>query len=151
MVGQFNTAGADLMLGLSAGINAAAGQVAAAAANAATVGLQRRSHRFQGPQPSLLFAQLGYDWGLGLVQGLASARGVIQNAANTVIPHTIGHPGAVGMSGSGGVSLSMTVNYTINAPGGNPGAIKSAIGGSAEQLQKAMLTSLRAGAGTIYP
>ena len=120
--GDFYSAGASLMEGLSAGINSAAGAVGAAAAAAASNALASAKAASKSHSPSLLFAELGYDWGLGLVQGLNSAKSVIANAANTVIPSSVGHPGSAVGGAGGGITLNMEVNYQINAPGGNPGA-----------------------------
>jgi hypothetical protein len=146
----FHSAGMNMMSGLALGISQGAGGVAAAvvaavlgaaaASNAATI-----TH-----SPSQLYAEQGRNWMLGIVQGIRGNAAQVQAALTGSLP-SVGRP--VGLTGgSSGLSgLTVHATFQINAPGGNPASIKSAIEkDSAEAFAKQALISLRAGAGTQY-
>ena len=149
VVNAFYSAGVNMMHGLQSGINAAAGQVATAAANAATAALSASQKATKTHSPSLLYAEEGRDWMLGLVAGIQGSKGLVQAAVGGVLP-TTGHPPVGQAAGGGGITLHVNANFTINAPGGNAGAIKNGMDDAATQFAKATLTALRAGAGTVY-
>jgi hypothetical protein len=138
------------MTGLSAGIASAAGAVATAAAKAATNALAASKTATKTASPSLLFAEEGEDWMFGLIQGIKGKQGLLQSTLTGALPQVPGRLGGTGVGG-GGLSLSVTASFTIQAPGGNVAQIKSAIEqDSAEQFSKQILQSIRAGAGSVY-
>ena len=148
--GQFYSAGANLMLGLSNGIASVSGQVAGAAASAANAAVAAANAATKTHSPSLVFAEMGQNWMLGLVQGIAGSRGAVQTALNSALPN-VGRPGATAATGGLSGAIKVQATFQINAPGGNPVAIKEAIEkDSAEAFAKQILVSMRAGAGTVY-
>jgi hypothetical protein len=143
---SFENAGYSMMQGMTAGINAAAGAVGTAAAAAATNALGAARSATKAQSPSLLFAQLGEDWMAGLVQGIHNQAHTVQAAVTGSVP--VVNPAHLAPTTGGGV-MNVTANFTINAPGGNPTAIKNAIEkDSATQFAKNALIAMRSGAGT---
>jgi hypothetical protein len=145
IVHQFFTLGQNLMLGLSSGINDKASQVSAAAVKAALDAKNAAADKTQTTSPSKLFAKLGSDWMAGLALGIGNSSNVVKTAAGGAVPTPRLAPA------TGGMHVNVTANFTINAPGGNADAIRRAIEtDSAHQFAGALLTSVRAGAGTVY-
>ena len=86
---------------------------------------------------------------LGWVQGINAKKGLVQSTLTGALPQVPATRAGVGATG--GMSLAVTATFQINAPGGNVGAIKSAIEqDSAEVFAKQILSSVSAGAGKVY-
>ena len=147
---QFYSAGVSMVQGMSAGINAAAGSAAVAAANAAQNAVAAAKAATKTNSPSLVFDQMGRDWMAGLTQGIVAQTHTVRAAVLSAVP-SVTAPSSISPATGGGTSLTVNANFTINAPGGNPQAIKQALGhDAAQQFAQATITSLRAGAGRVY-
>ena len=146
----FHSAGVNMMQGLKQGIADTAGIVATAAAQAATDALKGVHSVTLPGSPSRLYTDEGMNWMQGLAQGITGNRNLVKAAMIGAIP-SAGRPAGLAPTTGGGTHMNVTANFTINAPGGNPATIRQAIETeSAQQFARAALTSMRAGAGTIY-
>lgn len=146
----FHSAGVNMMQGLKQGISDTAGIVATAAAQAATDALKGVHSVTKPGSPSRLYTDEGMNWMQGLAQGITGNRNLVKAAMIGAIP-SAGRPAGLAPTTGGGTNMNVTANFTINAPGGNPATIRQAIETeSAQQFARAALTSMRAGAGTIY-
>ena len=118
-------------------------------AQAATNALNAAKSATKARSPSLLYTELGEDWMLGLINGISNKARNVQSALTGSLP-TVGHGSLAPLTGSG-TTMNVTAHFNINAPGGNPTAIQSAIEtDSAKQFAKASLTAMKAGAGQVY-
>jgi hypothetical protein len=154
-VPDWHDAGVSLMQGLSKGISDTAAQVATAATKASTDAVTAAKSATKTNSPSLVFAELGSNWMLGLVQGVQGSQSKVSGATRAA---ALGATGSLPRSGAGGAGIGafaaatfdIKATFEISAPGGDPAAIKHAVeNGSAHEFAKHLLTAMRVGAGTV--
>ena len=149
---SFNSVGMSMMNGLTAGIQAGSVGVIAAAVAVAQSTHDAVKTATQTKSPSKVYMKMGNDWMQGLVVGINSGKQGVQSALVGALPSTLGNQPHLAPTSIGGTNMTVHANITINAPGGNPQAIKNALTDSDlhRQFASSVLHSVRAGAGTQY-
>jgi len=111
--------------------------------------------------PSREMAKVGNFLMLGLAQGITDGTTHAITAMTGASAQIMGRSRAALTTGamsmgrtaggiSGGITMNIEAHFTINAPGGEPGAIRRAIGDAATEFSNQVLVSMRAGAGRLY-
>jgi hypothetical protein len=145
--------GVNFMTGLQGGINAEA-SLTAQIATGATVLVSKAAHNgVRAASPSKDMIDLGRYMMQGLALGITGNASLPVQAMRAVMSTLKATPFAAPAhrgGGGGGSYMNVQANFTIIAPGGNPGAIKNAIsGGAADRFAEHVLISMRAGAGAV--
>jgi phage-related protein len=111
--------------------------------------------------PSREMATLGNYLMLGLAQGITDgtthALSAMTGASNQLLSRSHAAfniagtgAGATRTGLGGGMTMNVEAHFTINAQGGDAGAIRKAIGDAATEFSHQVLVSMRAGAGRLY-
>jgi hypothetical protein len=147
---SFSSIGQNMMQGLAAGINVGSSAVQAAATQSAFAAMGAMHSVTRPGSPSRTYTEEGLNWMQGLENGIRNNTHLVHNAMLSV-PPSVGPLNRLAPVTSGGARMSVTANFTINAPGGDAHAIKRAIQNeSAQMFAQQLLISTRAGAGTVY-
>lgn len=151
---QWVTTGTMLMQGLSQGINAAAGSVATNAAKAATSALAAAKTATKTSSPSQLFAELGQNWMLGLVKGVAgnssAVRGAVVSAATSAAgPLPPGSLGGGRTGGAGGFTFTWSGDVIVQSATGSPADTGTAVQKALQKNNQTLVTAFRTGAGSV--
>ena len=157
------TLGISFATGMAGGINSAVNSIALAATHGAEAGLKAARAAIEASSPARRPArEVGLPFAQGAAMGLIQGTGLFVAASRRMallgVTAASGvHPGnyygtsASGGGRGGGMTLIVNATFNINAPGGNPGAIKQAVMGDASsRFAKQLRTAMSAGAGRIY-